>query len=201
METVNLQSSFFAEPVLSLGQWRATRALQDIRQVQLYLAGVYDVHFSETNNPAPFVESIDDLEEPFGDSPLWGEIRQERARQFLGSFCPYIWGVSIVTLAQNLMGLRQVRQSVSLHCQRALGHLQHRRVGWGVCTKEACHNRMWGCHVGELLSLSSVLPKHSVDAVGMNQKQSKAYCTKANGLSHCAQKTQASTKPLLPKAG
>jgi len=60
---------------------------------------------------------------------------------------------------------------------------------------------MWGCHVRGLLSLRSVLLKHNVDTFGMNQKQAKAYCTKANGLSHSAQKTQASTEPQLPKTG
>lgn len=70
-----------------------------------------------------------------------------------------------------------------------------------MCTREACHDWMWGCRIGDPLSLSSVLPKHSLDAIGMNQKQSKAYHTKVTGLSHCAQKTQASTEPLLPKTG
>lgn len=70
-----------------------------------------------------------------------------------------------------------------------------------LCARESCHNWMWGCHVGELLSLSSVLPKYSVDAIGMNQKQSKAYSTKATGLAYCVQKTQASSEALLPKTG
>lgn len=41
--------------------------------------------------------------------------RKERAKQFLSIFCPCICGTDMVTLAQTLAGLRQVRESVPLH--------------------------------------------------------------------------------------
>lgn len=51
-----------------------------------------------------------------------------------------------------------------------------------MCTREACHDGIWGCLVGERFTLGSVLRKPSIDAIGINWEQSKDYCIKVTGL-------------------
>lgn len=65
----------------------------------------------------------------FDDEPLWGEIIKEGESQIVPWLTLSLHYIYIVTLAQNVIGLWEVRESVPLHCWRALGHLTTQKGG------------------------------------------------------------------------
>lgn len=159
----------------SNGQWRASRALQATMQFVCtwqefrrctFLWPLQRTWMTSKSFPA------------FGDGPLCGKIKKGKSQTVPQHFLSlYLWHRHGDFGSDS--GRVEAGKGVSA---LTLGHVWHRRVGWVMCTREACCDRIWGCLIGEQFNLGSVLWKPSIDAIGINWEQSKDYCIKVTGL-------------------